>query len=101
MPESDVPHDAVRLRGVAVSAEQVLRAFHEFGFEAHDRDWLESKAQRYVVMHDGKPYPPKRILSIATGLPVRAFSGGREANGVLRALGFVVLPKAAVPTRTV
>jgi hypothetical protein len=81
------------LRGVQVTREQVLRAMREFDLEAHERDWLANRNQLYVVMDDGKPYPPKRILSLATGLPVRSFFGGPEANGVLHGLGFRVLLK--------
>lgn len=82
------------LRGLPVTRDQVLRAIREFDLETHERDWLSYKSQLYVLVFEDKPYPPKRTLSLATGLPVRSFHGGREANGVLRALGFQVVPKA-------
>ncbi len=87
-----------RLRGVMVTREQVLRAFHEFSLEP-PTDWISNKAQKFVVVHEGQPFPPKRVLSIATGVPVRDFSGGAEANGILTELGFLVSRKEAFTRR--
>jgi 5-methylcytosine-specific restriction protein A len=83
------------LRGIPVTREQVIRATGKFDLDATQDDWLSNRAQKYVLIHEGKRYPPKKVLSIATHVPVRAFHGGREANGVLRSLGFEVVPKAA------
>jgi hypothetical protein len=44
-------------------------------------------------MHEGQPFPPKRILSIATGIRVRNFNAA-QARPVLLALGFDVIRKA-------
>lgn len=41
----------------------------------------------------GNYYPPKHILSQATGISTRDFSGGDETNNVLRQLGFEVIDK--------
>jgi 5-methylcytosine-specific restriction enzyme A len=54
--------------------------------------WTENNAHRYAIEHDGKLYPVKKIASIASGVPVRAFSGGREhANEILKRVGFKIV----------
>jgi 5-methylcytosine-specific restriction protein B len=83
-----------QLKGTLVSRVRVLEAIREFASEADERDWLANEQQLYVLVYDGQPFPPKRILSIATGLPVRGFHGGDETNSVLRALGFDVIAKS-------
>jgi hypothetical protein len=76
-----------------VTRDQVLRAIEEFKHEAYERDWLDYKSQHWVFLHDGQPYPPKRVLSIATGFPVRSFNAA-QARPVLDALGFEVIRKS-------
>ena len=88
-----MPEPSAILKGMGVTRDQIFRAMGEFDLVAHETDWLSYKSQLYVLVHDGKPYPPKRTLSFATGLPVSSFSGGAEANGVLLALGFHVIAK--------
>ena len=57
------------------------------------------EADKFLVLVDGEPYPPKYILSIAarvaTGreLDPSEFSGGHEANAFLEGLGFKVVQK--------
>ena len=62
----------------------------------------------FELRHDGRTYPPKLVVSIACeiasgrALPSAAFTGGNETNGLLRRLGFTVVPKNAAnasPTR--
>jgi hypothetical protein len=50
------------------------------------------KPTKFAVMIDGRPYPPKAIISLATGLPVSGFSGGIESNRWLAKRGFDVVP---------
>lgn len=48
-------------------------------------------ATKYAVIVNGNFYPPKAIVSLATGLHVRMFSGGAEANRWLAKRGFEVV----------
>ncbi len=45
--------------------------------------WEDNKAQLWVLEHNGKRYPPKKIISLATAAPVGTFSGGPESNEYL------------------
>lgn len=53
----------------------------------------------YDLVFDGKPYPPKYVVSVAakhatgTELSPDAFSSGSETNGFLKSLGFDVVPR--------
>jgi hypothetical protein len=48
-------------------------------------------ATKFAVIIDGKRYPPKAIISLATGLNVRMFSGGVESNRWLAKRGFEIV----------
>ncbi len=58
------------------------------------------QAKGYDLVHDGKKYPPKYVISLAvkhaTGkeLPHTKFSGGEKTNSVLRGFDFEVVPRA-------
>lgn len=54
--------------------------------------WETNAAQRFALVHNGLRYPPKKIIALATGVPVSQFSGGRQSNEYLRQLGFAVEP---------
>jgi hypothetical protein len=43
-----------------------------------------------VVNENSKPYPPKRILELATGVPTSQFWGGPPTNSVFQKFGFRV-----------
>jgi len=59
---------------------------------AFDKDPGAFKAAtKFAVIIDGRPYPPKAIVSLATGLHVRMFSGGIESNRWLAKRGFEVV----------
>lgn len=55
---------------------------------------------RYVLVHDGKDYPPKVVISYAnsfangTDLSHELFSGGDETNRFLSSLGFTIHTRA-------
>jgi hypothetical protein len=55
------------------------------------------QSKKFAILHDGKKYPPKYVLSLAakqaTGvdLPPRFFAGGNEANHFLMERGFRVV----------
>jgi hypothetical protein len=44
-------------------------------------DWEQNRAHRYAIEHDGRHYPVKQVVSLATGLPVSEFSGGSMIPG--------------------
>ena len=54
-------------------------------------NWHEKKSQRFAISHDGKLYPPKQVIALATGCGVHAFSGGAESNGFLARRGFEII----------
>lgn len=62
-----------------------LRALQEWS------DWEVSAAQKFAVVHMGFRYPPKKIISMATGVPVNKFSGGRQSNEYLKKRGFEIV----------
>lgn len=61
-----------------------LRALQEWG------GWEASAAQKFVLIHNELRYPPKKIISMATGVPVGKFSGGRQSNEYLKDHGFEI-----------
>jgi 5-methylcytosine-specific restriction protein A len=68
--------------------DQDLRATPEWA------SWTENKAHKYAIKVQGRLYPVKQILSLATGTPVADFSGGEgsgQANSVVRELGFEIV----------
>jgi len=53
--------------------------------------WEENKAHKYAIRHDGKLYPVKMIISLATKLDRTEFYGGvseRSANAYVAERGF-------------
>lgn len=81
--------DAVIFKGVEVTRQMVLDAMRRFDKE--DREsYVDPPGQKFQVLHDGDKYPPKRIMSIASGIPFDRFAGGEYTNRPLRELGFNV-----------
>lgn len=78
----------------AVDADAVKRAIRDFDGELRSSEpwarWEDNRAQTYAIAYEGKLYPPKKIVSMATGLAVSSFSGGPETNLYLEARGFAV-----------
>jgi len=77
-----------------VTRQKILDALHEFDDQYPDPetydDWLRKGTYKYAVRYDGHVYPPKHILSMATGIPTADFNGGEQTNRVFRQLGFDV-----------
>lgn len=71
-----------------VTREQILAAMNEF--DSRCRSAEQDAGTIYAVEEGGKPYPPKRILELATGVPRNKFYGGEPSNDVFRSLGFLV-----------
>jgi hypothetical protein len=84
----------VVFKGQTVMREEILAAMRAFDAEFPDtalyERWLEKESYKYAVTYAGRLYPPKRILSLATGIPTSQFSGGDQTNSVFLALGFEV-----------
>lgn len=73
--------------------DTILKALTEFDTSlrpSHEwLNWDSNKAQSWALEHDGRLYPPKKIVSMATGAGVSSFSGGPETNTYLDARGFL------------
>jgi hypothetical protein len=81
-----------------ISRDRVLSAIADYDRRGVEYAWPVNK---FALMHDGRPYPPKVIVSMATGLPVSAFSGGEgggATNPWLRKRGFTVERMPDAPT---
>lgn len=77
-----------------VSKEKIIEAIQDFETKLLPtdewRNWESNAVQVWALVHEGKNYPPKKIVSMATGLSVKDFSGGPETNSFLNNLGFDV-----------
>jgi hypothetical protein len=90
------------------SRNKVLKAFKQFDRDMRSddtsSDWDDGEFPQYAVEHDQRPYPPKRILSITSGIPIRELGDDEEVNKVFSALGFHIVPltqRRAARTRQV
>ena len=76
-----------------VTTQHILQALNEI-----DRIGVPKRRQstKFNLYHDGKSYPPKYVLSLATKyatgkeLEARDFSGGDETNNFLSSHGFTI-----------
>jgi hypothetical protein len=77
-----------------VSPELIDKALAKFDQEeratAQWQDWETRQNHKYAIAKNGRLYPPKEIIALATGVPTASFSGGAEANGYLRKHGFQI-----------
>lgn len=71
--------------------DRELRASKEW------KGWDARRSQRYAVDTRGLLYPPKKILSLATGIPVGEFIGGAPTNKHFERLGFPIKELHASP----
>lgn len=78
-----------------VERKVLEHALRRFDADLRERQewsgWESSAAQKFAVIHEGLRYPPKKIISMATGVPVSEFSGGRQSNEYLKNLGFEIV----------
>jgi hypothetical protein len=83
-----------------VSREAILQAMALFDREqrasAEWERWEANRSHKYAVVHDGRRYPAKQVLSLATGKERNTFSGGTMTNKHFVRAGFVV-EELAVP----
>ena len=80
----------------SVPREAILTAMENFDADVRATGgwshWQRNAAHKHALRHADVLYPPKKIVSLATGVPVSSFSGGPGTNDYLRALGFEVIP---------
>lgn len=86
-----------------VSRDQLIAAMERFDRELRETESWRNREQRgnhrYAIEHNGRRYPVKQIISMATGLAVSTFSGGQESNRHVMERGFsVVALRAGVET---
>ncbi len=78
-----------------VSREAITDAVKVFDFKYRDTPewlgWERKGTQRYAIVHQGKLYPPKMIISLATGMLRSKFSGGEQSNSYLSRRGFRII----------
>src|SRR5579863_7597574 len=75
--------------------EAVYEALERFDRELRDSpewaNWEQKDSHKYALEQNGRRYPVKKIVSIATDTPVGSFSGGDETNTYIAKLGFPVV----------
>ena len=69
-----------------VSKHDILKAIAQFDREfpkTNDYDrWLDKRSYKYALEYEGRCYPPKKIMSMATAMPRSCFYGGWHSYGV-------------------
>jgi hypothetical protein len=64
--------------------ETVLSAMDRFDSELRETatwsGWEQNQVHKYAIEWEGRRYPVKEIVSLATGAPVSSFSGCKEPN---------------------
>ena len=79
------------LKGHKITAEQVRAAASAYSQMMKISSGEIPVSQKFMVEISGQVYPPKKILSIASGLPVSGFSGGSAINNGLTKVGFTIV----------
>ncbi len=77
------------------SHDEILKAIDQFDKDFRNRkDWLnweKNENQFYAIEYNNRRYPVKKIISLATGVPVSEFIGGKPSNNYIRKRGFEVV----------
>jgi AAA domain (dynein-related subfamily)/Mrr N-terminal domain len=78
----------------SVNKSEISDAMDRFDKELRETPqwlkWEENQSYRFAVRREGKLYPVKQIIALATGVPVSSFSGGAESNSYLKERGFEI-----------
>lgn len=78
-----------------VSESTILDAMKKFDEEYRNKaewlNWQNNRNHKYAIQREGRLYPVKQIISMATGQPVSSFSGGYESNIYLTKKGFKIV----------
>ncbi|MFT5725906.1 MAG: hypothetical protein ACI8PB_000022 [Desulforhopalus sp.] len=79
-----------------ITTTHLLKAIDQIDSQGYDNKYESTK---YDLLHNGRRYPPKVIISLAysfvsgTPHPVAEFSGGAESNNFLQGHGFSIVDK--------
>lgn len=77
-----------------VGTDEIEAALSRFDQDLRSRSewqgWDQRRSQKFAVRARGQLYPPKKILSLATGVPVGKFIGGPPTNRVFKLNGYDV-----------
>jgi hypothetical protein len=80
----------------AVPRDRIIEALNRFDREDRGRDewrtWQSNGNYEHALRIEGRLYPVKEIISLATGASKDSFSGGTEANSYIENLGFEIVP---------
>lgn len=75
--------------------EIIVKALERFDQELRDSadwsGWEQKENHKFAIQYNGRLYPVKKIISLATNTPVNSFSGGSEANRYMTNMGFTVV----------
>jgi 5-methylcytosine-specific restriction protein A len=80
----DVPRGA--LLDAMENFDKKLRTTKEWA------NWEQNHVHKYAIEHDGRRYPVKQIVHMATGADKNSFSGGDPANSYVQRKGFSTVP---------
>lgn len=100
---SEVTNMVTLLKLPPVKKEKLDRALRQFDEKFRNKPewqgWIDNQAHRYAITENGRLYPAKKIVSLATGTPVGLFSGGQPTNGYLKRHGYTIvdLPRSSEP----
>lgn len=76
-----------------VSKDKIIEALHNFDKDMREswewKAWESRRNHKYALKYDGKLYPVKESIRLATGFS--DFSGGKQANEYLTKLGFEIV----------
>lgn len=75
----------------SVIEKAMVRFDQEFRTLPEWAQWQDNRAHKFAISANGTLYPAKKIVSLATSLPVKEFMGGVPTNGYLRARGFEIV----------
>jgi hypothetical protein len=91
MPLGSIPFSAKSGKRTELTRDSVLEGIRKFDqIREKDPDETPETGTKFFVEQDGKRYPPKWVIELATGIPRTEFAGGEQVNKPLRALGFLV-----------
>lgn len=78
-----------------VSRDRIITALETFDVDCRESDewqgWENRANQKYALLYEGRLYPPKMIISLATGVQRSEFTGGPMTNSYLMARGFMIV----------
>jgi len=77
------------------SRDEIIQAINQFDKDFRNiiewQKWENNENQIYAIEYNNQRYPVKKIISLATGVPVSEFTGGKPSNDYIRKRGFEVI----------